>query len=66
MDYKELATALYWSACDMDYEDYEETREYDIDCIALSLRDIDLQGGNVELLECLERIADTHGGNAPF
>lgn len=58
MNYRELATALYWAACDMDFEDYTEQAPVEISNIMTSLQNIDTSGAHVDLLECLERIAE--------
>lgn len=70
MNYGELATALYWAACDMDIEDYTEQAPIEISNIMTSLQNIDTSGEHVDLFECLERIADNYeemtGGGIPW
>ena len=52
---KELAMELYDMATDIDYRDYEETKENDI---LLILRDLESLPKDSALLQCLEVIVN--------
>ena len=52
---KELAMELYDMATDIDYRDYEETKENDI---LLILRDLESLPKDSALLQCLEMIVN--------
>lgn len=54
---RKIAEALYEDAKDMDWMEYEEYRETEIDCIAEDLKKMDHNSG---LWLCLENI---YGGN---
>ena len=46
MDYMELSNAIYDFCCDMDYEDYEDTREEETNLVASALEKLDKMDGD--------------------
>ena len=71
MDIKELANKLYNMACDMDFSDYEESKESELADIENTLDYLQAYGeinptANqhfITFLNCLKAIANTYDNN---
>ncbi len=56
-DYMRMAQNIYEAALDMDFGDYIETREEDINCLATALKKLDVNDVNDSaLIQALDRI----------